>query len=357
MITLTSQYFSIETMPGSGTSNKTPFIPNGSTILVTGASGFIATHIVAEFLAFGYKVRGTSRSYAKAEMTSKLFSSSDYEPVIVSDISAPGAFQSAIKGCSAIVHAASDTSLGPNPNEIIPYDIAGTREALMAAAGETSVKRFVLTGSSLSGALPRPDVKYHIGKDSWNEGVLDMAWAPPPYDQPWRPFMVLAASRMQCEREVWKFVKEGKPSFVVNSVNSPANFGRVLAPVPTSTGSAVPGLVGSGGVPDWLAKFPPQWFVNVRDNARIHVAAAIDPSVENERIWPFTAPYNWNDVLAIIRRLRPSEGKVPKDIDGLGRDVSTVDNGMARELLRKWWGQDGYTGLERTVEENLECVQ
>jgi hypothetical protein len=35
-----------------------------------------------------------------------------------------------------------------------------------------------------------------------------------------------------------------------------------------------------------------EYFINVRDDARLHVAATIDASLSNERIFAFAEPYN-----------------------------------------------------------------
>ena len=101
------------------------------------------------------------------------------------------------------------------------------------------------------------------------------------------------------------------------------------------------------------ADYETEWFINTRDDGRLHVAATIDTSVQNERIFAFAEPFNWNDILASIRELRP-DNKVPDDFPDLPRDLSTVDNALGKELLKKWWGQDGYTSLKQSVKENLE---
>ena len=42
-------------------------INKGDTVLVTGVSGYIGSHVAEELIAAGYKVRGTSRSSAKVQ--------------------------------------------------------------------------------------------------------------------------------------------------------------------------------------------------------------------------------------------------------------------------------------------------
>ena len=46
----------------------TDILPSTDRVLLTGASGFIAQHILLQLLAEGYAVRATVRSAAKAKL-------------------------------------------------------------------------------------------------------------------------------------------------------------------------------------------------------------------------------------------------------------------------------------------------
>lgn len=85
-------------------SSETAF-PVGSLVLVTGASGFIATHVVDQLLLAGYVVRGTVRDEKKAAWTTALFSerhgAGKFSATIVPDMSMDGAFDEAVKGTSS----------------------------------------------------------------------------------------------------------------------------------------------------------------------------------------------------------------------------------------------------------------
>lgn len=328
-------------------------LPKGSIVLVTGATGYIASHIVHNFLQLGYRVRGTVRSSEKASQTTKLYSSlvpnGHYEPAIVADMAEDNAFDEAIKGVDAVVHCASVLTFSPDPNKVIPETIAGAISVLKSAAKEKSVKRFVYTSSSTAATLPKPGQKFKIDKDLWDDQAVEIAWAPPPYTAE-RAYPVYGASKTEAERAVWKFVQEQKPAFVVNCVLPDANMGKILSS-PAITGTWVP-TVYKGGV-DSVKAFPPQWMVDVNDNARIHVAATIDKSLANERIFAFGHPFNWNDIIDACQKVRPG-WQAPKHIPGQERDLSEPDNELGAELLRKWFGQDGYRSLEETVRENLE---
>ena len=90
--------------------------------------------------------------------------------------------------------------------------------------------------------------------------------------------------------------------------------------------------------------------IDVKDTARLHVAALLDPGVENERILGFAYPFNWNDVLAVLRKIYPNKSSLP-DFENNSRDLSRLDNARGAELLRAF-GRTGYTGLEESVWEN-----
>ena len=98
-----------------------------------------------------------------------------------------------------------------------------------------------------------------------------------------------------------------------------------------------------------------EWFVNVRDTARLHIAALIHPKVQNERIFAFAERYNWNDILAILRELYPEKdfGEYIKDC---GRDLTEVPEREKAEELLKEMGRRGWTGLEESVRDNLVGV-
>lgn len=126
--------------------------PNGTTIVVTGASGFIASHIINEALLLGYHVRGTARSKDKAEKTKSIFCKShpeNYDCVVVKDmVEDVGGIESAVKGVDVVIHVASDTTFSDDPKQVVDGVVKGTRNFLEASKKAGSVKRFVLTSSS-----------------------------------------------------------------------------------------------------------------------------------------------------------------------------------------------------------------
>jgi nucleoside-diphosphate-sugar epimerase len=118
-------------------------------------------------------------------------------------------------------------TLDPNPNKVILEVLAGLNGILRSAAKEPSVKRFVATSSSAALRLPSPGKVFNLDSNTWNEEAIKEAWAPPPY-QPERRLAVYAASKVEAEQSIWKFVKDQNPHFVVNTVIPDHNLGLVL---------------------------------------------------------------------------------------------------------------------------------
>lgn len=230
--------------------------PESTTILVTGASGHIAGHIVNEALKLGYKVRGTARTQEKCEKTKKIYNNPHYSTVVVSDFSKPSReIEDAVKGMNSVMMVASDTSFSDDAEQVIGGVVAGVEAFLKAASKEQSVKRFTLTSSSTAVLLPRPGVEVTVGTETWNNEAVEGAWKRKgeaigvnPY-----AFVVYAASKTEGERAMWRFVERERPGFMCNAVLPNMNIGRVLEGGSTgATGGVMIDLFKEGKKADFL---------------------------------------------------------------------------------------------------------
>lgn len=77
-------------------------IPYGSTVVVTGCSGFIGSHVADQVLAAGFKVRGTSRDATKNQWLKDYFDAKHgagkFELISVPDPTTSNALSEAVRG-------------------------------------------------------------------------------------------------------------------------------------------------------------------------------------------------------------------------------------------------------------------
>ncbi|KAM0721984.1 hypothetical protein Q7P37_002910 [Cladosporium fusiforme] len=324
-------------------------LQKGDLVLVTGATGYIGNHVVEELIASGYHVRGTSRNAGKAkflvDFINKKFGQGYLEIVNVPDMTDDSAYDEAVKGVDGVVHLASVLTFSAVPNEVIPPTVQATVNILEAIMKEPKVKSLVVTSSSNAALSLVANVKLTITKDTWNDQILeDIRTEISP-----SPYKVYAASKTEAEKALWKTVKAIKPPFQVATVLPSTNFGHRVRATGNSTGDWP--LAIFNGKKTMLSSLPPHYFINVRDDAKLHVIALIDPACNGERLFGFTAPYNLNQVLAVFRKLYPD--KVFDEEKDVGEDLTKVPNAEAEELLRKHYGR-GFIGFEETIKESLE---
>jgi NAD dependent epimerase/dehydratase len=126
---------------------------DGKTVLVTGAGGFIGSHLVEGLLREGHRVRAFVRyaSHGKAgwleEMPAKL--RDRYEPFF-GDITDARAVREAARGCSRIYHLAALIGIPYSyvaPASYVAVNVNGTLNVLEAARDE-GTERVIVTSTS-----------------------------------------------------------------------------------------------------------------------------------------------------------------------------------------------------------------
>jgi hypothetical protein len=134
-------------------SSKSRKIDDSDLILVTGASGYIACHIIKQLLERGYRVRGTVRSLkneSKVAPLRRLVPSPKYPlDLVEADLEKEDGWLQAVQDCTYVVHTASPFPLvqPKNEQELIRPAVNGTMFVLKACAAQpgSKVKRVVLT--------------------------------------------------------------------------------------------------------------------------------------------------------------------------------------------------------------------
>jgi dihydroflavonol-4-reductase len=111
-------------------------------VFLTGATGFVGSHVAREYAAAGAKLRLLTRRMSRLDAIEGL-----QTETVVGDLLEPEKLRAAITGCDAVVHVAADYRLWvPDPAAMYTANVEGTR-ALLKIARECGVPRVVYTSS------------------------------------------------------------------------------------------------------------------------------------------------------------------------------------------------------------------
>ncbi|PLB55792.1 NAD dependent epimerase/dehydratase [Aspergillus steynii IBT 23096] len=327
-------------------------LPADATVLVTGANGFIASHTVDKLLDQGFKVRGTVRTPKPwlNEFFDARYGKGRFETAIVSDFSDSQSVNNALQGVSGVIHMASDLSFSTDPSTVIPWVTGATRTILEVASKHETIRRVVLTSSSRACYMSTwaSTRGIQIDENTWNEKAIKAAWDPATPEEH-KAYAVYAASKTESEKQAWNWLEKNKPHFDFNTVLPDFNTGRVLHPeIPGSTIGFTRNLL--KGDASALGLLPPQCYVDVEDVARLHLIALLGEKVKSQRIFAFAGSKNWTDILRVLRELRPSNTLIP-DVHANERHDEAVilPAQKAEELLREFFGRQGWTSLEESL--------
>jgi dihydroflavonol-4-reductase len=256
-----------------------------SPVLVTGATGFIAGHVIAELLDAGYDVRGTVRDPKRADLdylNAKARDSGRRFDVARASLDFDDGWAQAIEGVAAIIHVASPApkSRPRRPEELIEPAVNGTKRVLTAAI-RSGVRRVVVTSSidAVRGGHDLRDGRVRTEED-WS--LLDRC---DPY----------SASKTLAEQEAWRAVDSTGLELVTVCP------GLVLGPLQR------PGTNVSMDIIEQLLKrtlpaLPHIGFsvVDVRDVARAHRLALEQTSAAGRRYFVAGDPSWLKDIAEIL---------------------------------------------------------
>lgn len=110
-------------------------------VLITGANGFIGSHIVERMLKDGYKVRGLVRKSSDLSLINGL----DVE-LVYGDVTDGKSLDAAVQGVDIVIHNAGLASDWGSLDLFMKINFEGTKN-LAIAAEKAGVKRFVLLSS------------------------------------------------------------------------------------------------------------------------------------------------------------------------------------------------------------------
>lgn len=149
-----------------------PIDPSLGPVAVTGATGFIGSHIVRTLARRGYEVRACVRDPANHGATAHLSAIDREGPGRVSlhacDMMVPGAYDDVFSGCSAVFHAAAEMGNleGSTPLKVYEGGLLATQRLVDSLLKTGSVRRLIYTSSFAAVAHPADD-GYRFTEASW----------------------------------------------------------------------------------------------------------------------------------------------------------------------------------------------
>ncbi|HXM97935.1 MAG TPA: hopanoid-associated sugar epimerase [Candidatus Dormibacteraeota bacterium] len=123
------------------------------TTLVTGAAGFLGSHIARQLVARGETVRVLMRSSSSNRAISDL--SLEY---VTGDLRDAGSLDRAMQGIDRVFHVAADYRLWARKSQDIYDSNVGGTKNLLEAARRADVKQLVYTSTVATIAVDRPDL-------------------------------------------------------------------------------------------------------------------------------------------------------------------------------------------------------
>lgn len=187
----------------------------GDLVCVTGASGFIASELVASLLSRGLRVNGTVRSLSKSAHL-KALPGAERLSLFEADLLGDGvAFDPAVAGCGVVFHTACPFVVTTRAAELgesffVTPAVRGT-EAVLAAcarAGGAALRRVVLTSSCAAIFKKNVPADHVYDEATWND----------PEELATRKMWYSIGKTMQ-ERAAWAFMDEQKPAWDLVAIN------------------------------------------------------------------------------------------------------------------------------------------
>lgn len=162
------------------------------TTLVTGAAGFLGSHVARQLVARGEEVRVLMRPSSSNRAISDL--SLEY---VTGDLRDVASLERAMKGVRRVFHVAADYRLwAKKPQDIYDSNVGGTKN-LLAAAKQAGVDQLIYTSTVATIAVDRPELPNEFTDSKLEEMVGHYK-----------------RSKWMAEQEVLREAKEGAPIIV-----------------------------------------------------------------------------------------------------------------------------------------------
>jgi len=267
------------------------------TVLVTGATGFVAGWSIAELLRRGYTVRATVRGQSNdarvRAAVARAVEPGDRLSLVKADLLDDDGWDAAVAGCDYVLHVASPLIATKDEPAVIRPAVDGVVRVLRAAR-DGGVQRVVFTSTCGSIYYGHPPQAEPFDESSWTNVQAGGMSA-------------YVKSKALAERAAWDFIKAEGGALELTTVNPSGIFGPALSLDVSSSLTLIKRLL-IGGLP----ACPDLWFgvVDVRDVVDLHLRAMTAPSAGGERFIATSGPaVSMLDIAATLRERLGDEAK------------------------------------------------
>jgi len=246
---------------------------NDERVLVTGGSGFIGGHCIAELIQAGYRVHTTIRSSAREADVRTMVAACgvvarERLTFTVADLTSDGGWPEAVADCDYVLHVASPFPPDDPEHEedvIVPARDGTLR--VLRAARDAGIRRVVLTSSFAAVGYGHGTLDREFTEEDWTN--LDG-----------RGITAYVKSKVLAERAAWDFINTEGRQTELTVINPVATFGPVFSDDLSSSIVPILTLILTRGHQMANVSFP---VADVRDVADVHRRAMTHPAAAGER--------------------------------------------------------------------------
>ncbi|KAK7022948.1 hypothetical protein VNI00_016838 [Paramarasmius palmivorus] len=345
--------------PNYSTKPFPSMFPTDEIVLVTGATGFIGSHIVSQLLAKPVKVRAVVRSASKLK---SIFPHAGSQLEVVELPSLLDDHTEALKGVSAVIHTAAPAFFnGASSEETFEGVYEGTLKIVNQAIS-VGVRKIVVTGSIVSLISVLEDAFGITTITEKDFGAVELSEVIP--SEQAAPF-VYHAAKILSDKKIWEIAQE-HPDVDITIIIPPLVLGPFLAnyPYPSdpiglgTTAFAYELITGGPEGPNSYPTNPMGHIIDVRDVAKAHVLALDTPPIpgRHKRIIISAGIFTWKDAAEVVRKAHPElEPRLPSaNAVPPAQTDAPLDTSFASEVL----GLKEYIPWQESILAAIEmCLQ
>lgn len=335
-----------------------------ATVCVTGASGFVGSHIVAALLQRSFHVLALVRdpaSHAAQQLRALPLTNDAKLDVEKADVLHRSSLHAAIARSRYVIHSAAIVAgYAPSKSraqETVDVNIGGSENVVDGVERAPEVEKLIFT-SSMAAVISYRHSEYRYSESDWNTSSLEDS---DPYS-----YSKTRAERMLRDRFEQSSRLRGRK---LVCINPPVIIGPALSRQHVRTSLQMVDALDRGanpGVPNLFFSF-----ADARDVGRVHVEALENPDIEGR----FIMPGHSTSVLELARLMkrRVKDSKAPERVIANWRMYMTalLSRRLSFRFLRRHLGVEFkfddarlrahfpscYRALEETVVDSIQSVR